>query len=210
MHIPDGFLDVKTAAAAAAVSIAVVAVNNKSIKKAFEQQPVSSMGMMAAFVFAAQMLNFPIAPGISGHLLGSALVTALFGPSAGMIIMMAVVALQAFLFHDGGIIVLGANVLNMAIIGCGAAYIIQRLPFEGKAQPILWFLSGWLSIVVAALVASVELGLSGVVPFSAVIWPMLIWHAAIGVVEGVITAVAVPFLARIKAVEPWKEQEEKL
>ncbi|MDK2902570.1 MAG: cobalt/nickel transport system permease protein [Clostridiales bacterium] len=207
MHIPDGFLDVKTAAAAAAVSVVVVAVNNKSIKSAFNQQPVPSMGMMAAFVFAAQMLNFPIAPGISGHLLGSALVTALFGPAAAMIIMTAVVALQAFLFHDGGIIVLGANVLNMAVIGCWAAYIVQRLPFGDRARPVLWFLSGWLSIVLAALAASVELGLSGTVPFNAVLWPMLMWHAAIGAVEGVITAVAVPFLTRIKTMAPWKEQE---
>lgn len=206
MHIPDGFLDVKTVAITTAITIVAIASNNKNIRNAFTQQPVPFMGMMAAFVFAGQMLNFPIAYGVSGHLLGSAMVTALFGPAVGMFIMAIVVALQAFLFNDGGIIVLGANIFNMAVIGCWIAYLIQQLSSSDKSRPILWFLSGWFSIVLATLAASVELGLSGIVPFKVVVWPMLIWHSAIGVIEGIITLVAVPFLAKLKATT-WKRQE---
>ncbi|AEE97119.1 energy-coupling factor ABC transporter permease [Mahella australiensis] len=207
MHIPDGFLDTKTMIASATVSVAVIAISNRNIKRAFDEQPVPSMGMMAAFVFVAQMLNFPIAPGVSGHLLGSALVTALFGPAAGMIIMTAVVALQALLFHDGGIMALGANVLNMAVLGCWVAYAVQRIPFGGKIKPVSLFASGWLSIELAAFAASVELGVSATVPFDAVVWPMLLWHAIIGIIEGIITAVTVPFLAKVTVLKPWRKQE---
>lgn len=208
MHIPDGFLDVKAIVMTTSISAAVIAANGKNIKKAFTEQSVPAMGMMAAFIFVAQMLNFPIAPGVSGHLLGSALVTALFGPAAGMVIMTTVVALQALLFHDGGIMVLGANILNMAVIGCGLAYIVQRLPFKGKARPVLLFISGWLSIFIAAFTAAVELGISGVVPFSVVVWPVLIWHALIGVIEGAITMVTAPFLIKILNIRPLRKQEE--
>lgn len=207
MHIPDGFLDAKTVAITTTITIAVMASNTRNIRNAFKHQPVPFMGMISALVFTAQMLNFPITIGVSGHLLGSALVTALFGPAIGMFIMAVVVALQAFLFNDGGVIVLGANVLNMAVIGCWVAYFIQQFSSKDRFRPVLWFLSGWFSIVLASFTASIELGLSGIVPFNVVVWPMLIWHSGIGVVEGIITAVAVPFLLRLKTTS-WKGQEE--
>src|ERR1700730_4581681 len=115
MHVPDGFLDAKTALISGSVSVVGVGYSLRELRKHLPPRKVPLMGLSAAFVFAAQMLNFPVAGGTSGHLLGGVLTAVLLGPSAAILVLTAVLVVQCLLFADGGLLALGANVLNMGI-----------------------------------------------------------------------------------------------
>ncbi len=201
MHIPDGFLDAKTWATLGAVSaVAVGAAIRRSGAKA-DEHTVPMMGVVAAFIFAAQMLNFPVAGGTSGHFLGGVLAAILLGPARGFLVMTTVLIVQALLFGDGGITALGANVFNMALIGSAGGFLIYRAAqrlFGRKHLAFPAFVAGWASVVLAAVACAFELAFSGTVPLSVVLPAMAGIHAVIGLGEGAITAGALALVARIQ------------
>ncbi|MBC7234658.1 MAG: energy-coupling factor ABC transporter permease [Chloroflexi bacterium] len=199
MHIPDGFVNAGTAAVTYIASAGAVAYAVKRTNKALREREVPLMGVMAAFIFAAQMINFKVAGGTSGHLLGGALAAILLGPWAGTLVITAVLAVQAFVFQDGGLVALGANVLNMAVIGVWSAYglyVLIRRAFSGERA--VWIggaVSAWASVVLAALAASIELAVSGMAPLGVVVTAMGLVHMAIGIGEALITVAVLGFLA---------------
>ena len=127
MHIPDGFLDTKTAAATAGLAVIGVGWAARSVRKTLPSRKVPMLGLTAAFVFAAQMLNFPVAGGTSGHLLGGVLAGVLLGPSAGVLVLTSALIVQCLVFADGGLLAIGANIFNMGIVGTAGAYGIYWL-----------------------------------------------------------------------------------
>ena len=158
------------------------------------------MGVLAAFIFAAQMLNFPVAGGTSGHMVGAALAAILIGPWGAIIIMAAVLMAQSLIFQDGGLLALGANILNLGIIAGFGAYFIYRLVemiFGGsvKAKLTGGFAAGWFSVVLASVATAVELAISGISPLGAVLPAMTGVHAIIGIGEGLITVAVLRLLA---------------
>jgi cobalt/nickel transport system permease protein len=199
MHIPDGFLNTSTAVITWAASAGGVTYAVRRVSKELDERQVPLMGVSAAFIFAAQMLNFSVAGGTSGHLLGGALAAILLGPWAGMLVITSVLAVQALLFQDGGLLALGANVFNMAVIGVllgWAVYAGVKRLFGGKTWSTMvgGFAAAWLSVVVASLVASVELAVSGASPWGVVVPAMASVHALIGIGEGLITVAVLAFL----------------
>jgi cobalt/nickel transport system permease protein len=199
MHIPDGFISIGTAVATYAGSAGALAYSVKRTNKELKEREVPLMGVMAAFIFAAQMINFKVVAGTSGHLLGGALVAILLGPWAGSLIITAVLIVQALIFQDGGLVALGANVLNMAIVGVWSAYaiyaLLRRLIPGPKGLYPGAFTAAWTSVMLASLAASLELGISGMSPFVVVIPAMGLVHALIGIGEGLITSAVLAFLA---------------
>ncbi len=217
MHIPDGFLNTATSAATWVAAAGGLAYGTRRLTAEIEEHQAPLLGVTAAFIFAAQMMNFTVAGGTSGHLLGGTLAAILLGPWAGMVVITAVLAVQALVFQDGGLLALGANVLNMAVVGvlvAGVTYrLLRKLLGERPwAQSAAAFGSAWLSVVIASLLAAVELGLSGASPWGLVLPAMLGVHALIGIGEGIITLAALalvrvarPDLLRIST--PTAEQE---
>jgi cobalt/nickel transport system permease protein len=197
LHIPDGFLSVPVAALWWLLTIGVLAVAVRRVEGLGERQ-VPLMGVMAACIFAAQMLNFPVLGGTSGHLLGGALAALLLGPWAGMLVMACVVALQALLFQDGGLLALGANIFNMGIATALVGWWLGGAllgAFGGRPWGLVvaGFVAAWASVMVAALLTALQLVFSGL--SAAVVFPaMLFVHAFIGVGEGLITAAALAFV----------------
>jgi cobalt/nickel transport system permease protein len=200
MHIPDGFLDVKTAASAAALAAGGVGVAVRRAQRVLSPRKVPLLGLSAAFIFAAQMLNFPVAAGTSGHLVGAVLAGVLLGPSAGIIAMTAVLVIQCLMFADGGITALGANIFNMAIVGVLAGSVVYRSVrqvFLGTRGMVLGAaFAGWCSTVLASIGCAGQLALSGCAAWRVVFPAMLHVHMLIGVGEGLITALVVAAIAR--------------
>lgn len=202
MHVPDGFLNLQTAAAAAAVSAAAVGVCVRRLRRTLQPRQVPLMGLAATFVFAAQMLNFPVAGGTSGHLLGAALAAVLLGPAAAVLVMTAVLVVQCLVFADGGLLALGANVLNMAVIGSlaggGIHRLVRRLGTGLRGTVTAAAFAAWCSVLLAALACAVELALSGAAPARLVLPAMAGVHAVIGLGEAVITALVLVSIAAIR------------
>jgi cobalt/nickel transport system permease protein len=199
MHIPDGFLDSATLAVTWTASAGSVAYAARRVGREMDERQVPLMGVSAAFIFAAQMLNFTVAGGTSGHLLGGALAAILLGPWAGMLVITSVLAVQALLFQDGGLLALGANIFNMAVVGVLLGWLVytglKRL-FGSKTWSTMvgGFAAAWLSVVVASLVAATELAISGASPWGVVLPAMIGVHALIGIGEGLITVAVLAFL----------------
>lgn len=199
MHIPDGFLSTLVSVILWVISAAVVAYALRRVGKDMRERQVPVMGVLAAAIFAGQMLNFSITGGTSGHLLGATLATILLGPWAAVIVMTSVVSLQAFIFQDGGLLALGANLFNMAVVGVTVAYFvsisIQKLA-RGKSWGI--FVGGaaaaWFSIVIAALACALELAVSGTSPANISVPAMGGVYMLIGIGEALITVGALAFL----------------
>lgn len=198
LHIPDGFLSTPIAIAGWVVTIAVLALAVRMTNRSLDERAVPLMGVMAAFIFAAQMMNFPVAGGTSGHMLGGALAAILLGPWAAIIVMTAVVGLQAVLFQDGGMAVMGANILNMGILTAfiGAGLYAIAKPFARSAAPMLVvaFVAAWLSVEASAIATSLQLAASDTSPLDVVLPAMVGVHALIGIGEGLITAAAIGFV----------------
>jgi cobalt/nickel transport system permease protein len=197
MHIPDGFLDARTAVAAAALSAAGVGLALRRVRRELPPRKVPLLGLSAAFLFTAQMLNFPVVAGTSGHLVGGVLVAALLGPSAAIVVLTTVIIVQCFLFQDGGISALGANVFNMALLGAAGGYAVYRaigvvLPGP-RGQVTAVAFAGWCSAVLAAVGCAGQLAWSGTVSWNAAFPAMAGIHMLIGVGEGLIGALV--FLA---------------
>ena len=200
MHIPDGFIDAPVSLAAAVTSAGVLAVAVRKGRDELDDRLIPMAGLTAAFVFAMQMVNFPVAAGTSGHLLGGLLAAALVGPWLGAISIAVVLFVQALLFADGGLSALGLNVLNMAVVGVLGGYAVLRvllrlLPRVRGRVPLtaLVGVAAWASVMLAAgaFVIEYALGATSDVATSTVATAVLGVHALVGVGEGVITAVVV-------------------
>lgn len=221
MHIPDGFLDPKVSSGLAAVAAMAFAFCFSKVKAAVTaavpQQALAAvgkgvtnitgkartaltkqgesfiykMGMVASLVFAAQMFNFPINQGTSGHLIGGVLAAVILGPFAGTIVIAVVLLVQSLFFADGGVISIGANIINMAVIGSLISYYIYFFIKKFSPQWLAIFVAAWASVVLASLACAVEVGFSGTVPMPVIIRSMLSVHVLIGIAEGLITLVLI-------------------
>src|SRR3954453_15697333 len=196
MHIPDGFLSGQVALVAAVPAVAAVAWGLRSADRSLDDSRAPLLGVVAAFVFAVQMLNFPVAGGTSGHVLGATLAAVLLGPWIACLVMAVVVTTQAFAFADGGVTALGANVLNMGVVGAllagwTVAAAVRVLSPQRPLYLAVVAAASWVAVMAGAAATSVELALSGTVPLGTVLPAMLAVHALIGVGEAAITVAAV-------------------
>jgi cobalt/nickel transport system permease protein len=196
MHIPDGFLTPEVAAVCAVPAIGAVGYGLRRASHDLDERRVPLLGVTAAFVFAVQMLNFPVAGGTSGHFLGAGLAAILLGPWMACLVMSVVLVTQSFVFADGGITALGANILNMGVVGAllvgGLMLLAQRvLPHRRGAFLAVAGVGAWLAVVAGAVACSFELAISGTVPLGTVLPAMLGVHVLIGIGEAVITVGAV-------------------
>jgi cobalt/nickel transport system permease protein len=156
------------------------------------------MGVLAAFIFAGQMLNFPVAGGTSGHMLGSTLSAIVLGPFSGTIIMSVVFIIQTLIFQDGGLTALGANIFNMGIIGTIVGYYIYHLFIKIIKKEVAIFLASWCSVVLAALMTGLEIGLSGIISLEIVVPAMFVIHIVIGIAEGLITLSIIRYISKTR------------
>jgi cobalt/nickel transport system permease protein len=198
MHAPDGFLNAGTAVATGAVSVGTVSFALRQGREKLKEKQIPLAGIAAAFIFAAQMFNFPVAAGTTGHLLGGALAAILLGPHMGAIVVTIVVVVQALVFADGGLTALGYNVLNMAIVPAYGGYALFRLfrrvvPRTGGGVTAATGLAALGSVVLAAMAFSLQwlFGATAPVSFAEVFTAMVGVHFLIGIGEGVISAMAV-------------------
>ena len=219
MHIPDGFIDLRTSAAFAAVSAAAVAGAVKGARKQLSEQSAPLVGLTAVFIFAVQMLNFPVAAGTSGHLIGAALAMVLVGPYAATLALVVVLIIQAFLFADGGLTALGLSVFNMAVlsvwISFGTFVILKKiLPKTKTFLVFATFVSALISVPAAALgfVAQYALGANATFSVGTVLNAMVGTHIIIGIGEAVITALTVSAVlaSRSDLVYGWDQSSNKL
>jgi len=162
MHIPDGLLSAPVWATMDVVSIPAVGYLARRAQKDIEESRIPLLGVMGAFVFAAQMINFPVGLGTSGHLLGATLLAVTLGPAAAAVVMTAILAIQALVFQDGGLLALGANVCNMAVLGVLTGYLPYHFLGGGSWRRLSIFLGGVLSVLTGAALAMLQLRLSGV------------------------------------------------
>jgi cobalt/nickel transport system permease protein len=196
MHIPDGFISTPVAVAGIAVAAGSVAYAVKATNKQIGEKQVPMMGVLAAFIFAAQMLNFPVAGGTSGHFVGAALAAIILGPWSAVLIMSCVLMVQCLIFQDGGLLALGANILNMGVIAVFVSYFTYKGIFAAMkgsktGRLVGAGVGGWISVVVSALACAAELAISGTVPWQIAVPAMGIVHMVIGVGEGLITVAVI-------------------
>lgn len=193
MHIPDGYLDLRIALTFFVLTIAVLGY---SLMKLRGERLTSLFGIVSAAIFAAQMLNWPIPGGTSAHFVGGSLAGILLGPFAGCVSMAIVLTIQTLVFNDGGITAWGANVWNMAVVNVFVGYYVYKA-LQRFGKGFASFLAGWIGITLAAIFAGIELGLSTSFAYGLTITvPVMgLWHAALGVVEGAITAGVVGYIA---------------
>jgi cobalt/nickel transport system permease protein len=204
LHAPDGFLDVPVALVMWLLTIAVLAVAIDRAGRTLDERAIPLMGVTAAFIFAAQMVNFPVAGGTSGHLLGGVLAAILLGPWAATLVMTAVISVQALIYQDGGLVVLGANIFNMGIVGTLGGFAIYSslcrvFRGEERGRYPAAAIAAWLAVMLGALAMTLELAVSGTSPLAVALPAMLGVHALIGVGEAAITVAALAF---IRAVRP--------
>jgi cobalt/nickel transport system permease protein len=200
LHIPDGFLSILVSLIFWLLSIGLISLAVSKTNRSLSEKKIPLMGVMAAFVFAAQMLNFPIAGGTSGHFLGGALAAIVLGPWAGILVMTAVVGVQALLFQDGGLLVMGANIFNMGILTAVIGFGLYRLVVGRRRELRLAFAGAgaWISTMAAALFTALQLWLSGTTRLEIVVPAMLGVHALIGLGEAVITIAALAYIEQIR------------
>jgi cobalt/nickel transport system permease protein len=202
VHIPDGFLDLRTAAVTGATAAAGVGAALLMTRARHRDRTAPLMGVVAAFVFAAQMVNFPVPGGSSGHLLGGTLAAAVLGPWGGILVIAVVLAVQALIFQDGGVTALGANVVNMGLIGSGLAYLLyapaRRLVGGLRGIVAGAVVAAWFSVVTAAMACSAQLAASGYYDLGTVLNAMLLVHVYIGVGEAAITGLVLAALVQTR------------
>lgn len=231
MHIPDGFLDPKVSAGMAGMAAAALAYcfakvraaltavvpaqafavagkrmasisgKAKRVLTSFGEKQIYKMGMAASLIFAAQMFNFPVPGGTSGHLIGGVFAAVILGPFAGAVVLSTVLFVQMIFFADGGLFSLGANIINMAVIGSFLCYYIYY--FAKKVIPE-WgsiMIAAWTSVVLAALACALQIGLSGTVPLQSILPPMLKAHAVIGIAEVAFTLILIKIFRKLAPAE---------
>ena len=196
MHIPDGFLSMPVWATLGVVSAPAVAWVARRAQRDTQDHRIPLLGVMGAFVFAAQMVNFPVGPGTSGHLVGGALLTVVLGPAAASLVLTAILVLQALIFQDGGVLALGPNVFNMALAGVAASYLSYRLWGQASRTGAI-FAAGALSVMTSACLALGQLMISGVPMTGGVLWASLGLFLVSALMEGAITVAAVRAIERL-------------
>ena len=210
MHIPDGLLDPYTTVVLWIVTIVVMIFGFKKIRKSFEDEDseklIPYIGVLAATIFAFQFVNYPVPGGTSGHLVGGTLVGVILGPWAAVVVIFMILIVQS-LFGDGGITALGANTFNMGIIGGIVGFYIVKLIMMGlnktsmakeKKVTIATAIGSYIAIVLAALIAGIEIGIGGAIPMAIAIPAMVFWHLIIGIGEAIISAFIVYFIYKVK------------
>jgi cobalt/nickel transport system permease protein len=203
LHTPDGFLSPWVSAVMWVVVIVVLGIAVRRTSGNLDERAIPLMGVTAAFIFAAQMVNFPVFPGTSGHLLGGTLAAILLGPWAGSLVMASVITVQALLFQDGGLVVLGANIFNMGLVGTMGGYAAYRaltglLGDRGRGRYVAAGIAAWLSVVGGALAISIELAVSGATELSVALPVIVGVHTLIGLGEAAITIGALGFIANVR------------
>lgn len=199
MHIPDGILKPNLLLAGWLISISAVIYCLKKVKATLKDRAIPLMGVAAAFIFTAQAIDFPLLGG-TAHLLGQALAVVLLGPYAAVLVMTAVLAVQCFIFQDGGLTALGANVFNMAFVGPIGGYFVYRLAsrvFKKSLLPAVG-LAAWFAVVLSATFYALELAFSGVFPFKILLSSMILIHAVVGMAEAVITCLVIGFIIKVR------------
>ncbi|KJY36639.1 energy-coupling factor ABC transporter permease [Streptomyces katrae] len=198
MHVPDGFIDAPVSVAAGVAATAAVAVSLRGARRELDERTAPLAGLVAAFIFAVQMLNFPVAAGTSGHLLGGALAAILVGPYTGVLCVSVVLLMQGILFADGGLTALGVNILNMAVVTVLVSYAVFRvllrlLPSGRRSVTVAAFAGALLSVPGAAVMFTLLYALGGTtdVPIGKVFTAMVGVHVLIGLGEALITAATV-------------------
>ena len=199
LHIPDGFLSTPVAIIGWVFALLMIGIALRQTNRQMGERQIPMMGVLAAFIFAAQAINFPVAAGTSGHLLGGALAAIVMGPWAATLIMTAVIAVQGLLFQDGGLVVMGWNILNMGVFTAFTGYAVYNLVMRviGQKRVVRLagaFLGAWISVLVGAVATAFELAISGTSPLNLALPAMAGVHALIGLGEGIITVGAVSFL----------------
>jgi cobalamin biosynthesis protein CbiM len=219
MHIPDGFIDLPTSAAFAAASALAVAGAVKGARKQLSEQSAPLAGLTAVFIFAVQMLNFPVAAGTSGHLIGAALAMVLVGPYAATLALVVVLIIQAFLFADGGLTALGLSIFNMAVISVWVSFAVFMLlkkifPKTKSWLVIATFVSALISVPAAAIgfVIQYAIGANATFSVGTVLNAMVGTHILIGIGEAIITALTVSAVlaSRSDLVFGWDNKNTKL
>jgi len=200
MHIPDGFLSINTWVSTWIISIAGISYCVKKTEQILKDKMIPLMGVISAFIFAAQMINFPVMSGTSGHLLGGVLAAVLLGPFAGAIVLAVVLVAQCLIFQDGGLTALGANIFNMSFLGTIGGYfiyrMIQKIIGENKGIVLGSAISAWFSVVIASTACAIELAISGISPLNIVLPAMVLVHVVIG--EGLITCLVISFVLKVR------------
>ena len=200
LHIPDGFLTLVISLIFWGITIIMVGIAISKTNKTLGEKQVPLMGIMAAFIFAAQMLNFPVAGGTSGHFLGGALAAIVLGPWAGILVMTAVIAVQGLLFQDGGLLVMGANIFNTGLLTAMIGFGLYR-SVSGSNKKTRLTVAGaaaWLAVVASALTTALQLWLSGTTTLQIVVPAMLGVHVLIGIGEAIITVAALSFIEQTR------------
>lgn len=205
VHVPDGFIDAPTSAVTGVVAAAAVAVSLRGARRELDERTAPLAGLVAAFIFAVQMLNFPVAAGTSGHLLGGALAAILVGPYTGVLCVSVVLLMQGILFADGGLTALGVNITNMAIVTTVVAYAVFRglvkvLPRSRRSVTVASFVAALLSVPAAALVFTLMYAVGGTtdVSIGKVAGAMVGVHILIGIGEATITALTVGAVVAVR------------
>ena len=199
MHIPDGFLSVPVALLGWVLAVAAIAFALRQTRGQLGGKQIPLMGVMAAFIFAAQAINFPVAGGTSGHLLGGTLAAIVLGPWAAVLVMTSVISVQALMFQDGGLLALGFNIVNMGVLTAFSGYLLytslKRVLGEGRTSLLVGgAVAAWASVVLGALATGIELVGSGTASFNVALPAMVGVHLLIGLGEAVITVGALAFI----------------
>jgi cobalt/nickel transport system permease protein len=199
LHVPDGFLSTAVSVVGWMLALLVIGIAIRLTRHQLGERQIPMMGLLAAFIFAAQAINFPVAAGTSGHLLGGALAAIVMGPWAATLIMTSVIVTQGLLFQDGGLLVMGWNILNMGVFTAFTGYavyvLVRRLVGEGgRSRLVSAFVGAWLSVEVGAMATAFELAASGTSPLSLGLPAMASVHALIGLGEAFITTGAIALL----------------
>lgn len=197
MHTPDGFLTSWVCVLTLLITLGAIGLAVVNIKKVLTKQKVYLMAALAAIIFGFQMLNFPIAAGTSGHFLGAGIVAILLGPHAAVLVLAVVLVVQTFVYGDGGVLAIGANIFNMGVIGGYSAYYTYK-SLKDKSKLLAGFLASWSSVMAASLVAALELGVSGTSPLLKALSAMGITHLFIGLGEAIITTGILFYIIKTK------------
>lgn len=205
MHIKDGFVDPAIAIVLFAAAIIILAISWKKVKATYTQSFTAILAISSAFIFAAQLLNFPIAAGTSGHLVGGTFLAMLLGPFASMLSMSIVILMQAFFFGDGGLTTLGANIFNMSL-ACILSYALIKLMTRKTLSTGQFasrvFAAAWISVMVSALAAGLEIGFSSIAANTGGAWTvvpaLLAFYSVAGIIEGAITSALLTSIQRFQ------------
>lgn len=202
MHLPDGFLTPQIWIPAWLASLGGLSYCFRKTALVLKDRMIPLMGVMSAFIFAAQMINFPVAGGTSGHLSGGVLAAVLLGPYAAAVVISVVLMVQCLIFQDGGLTALGANIFNMSFAGAMGGYVIyvfiRHFIKDNKGILVATVIASWMSVVLASLFCAVELACSGLLPLKAALTAMLLAHMLIGIGEAVLTCLVVSFVLKVR------------